>query len=76
MVLVRVKMHVVVTKDPGAGSARLHRAAHEGVPLVDEPTCLRQLEDARPGQAKGTARRVSVPAPSLPAQGSGAGRHA
>ncbi|MEU2295912.1 TerD family protein [Streptomyces antibioticus] len=69
---------VVVTNDPGAGSAKLNRAAHEGVPLVDEPTYLRLLEDVRPGQAKGTARpvpvpapapvSVSVPAPSLPAQ--------
>ncbi|MEV6377940.1 TerD family protein [Streptomyces sp. NPDC051773] len=71
---------VVVTNDPGAGSAKLSRAVDEGVPLVDEPTYLRLLENVRPGQAKGTARRpraretaVSVPAapaaePSLPAQ--------
>ncbi|MFF0595603.1 hypothetical protein ACFYV3_20045 [Streptomyces antibioticus] len=51
---------VVVTNDPGAGSAKLNRAAREGVPLVDEPTYLRLLEDVRPGQAKGTARPVSV----------------
>ncbi|MFF2210325.1 TerD family protein [Streptomyces antibioticus] len=69
---------VVVTNDPGAGSAKLNRAVREGVPLVDEPTYLRLLEDVRPGQAKGTARPVpvpvpvpvsgSVPVPSLPAQ--------
>jgi DNA polymerase-3 subunit epsilon len=72
---------VVVTNDPGTGSAKLNRAADEGVPVVDEPTYLRLLESVRPGQAKGTARQrrtvetpASVPAapaaptPSLPAQ--------
>lgn len=56
---------VVVTNDPGAGSAKLRRAADEGVPLVDEPTYLRLLESVRPGQAKGTARQrraVETPA--------------
>ncbi|MEW2073728.1 TerD family protein [Streptomyces sp. NPDC013433] len=47
---------VVVTNDPGAASGKLRRAAAEGVPLVDEPTYLRLLEDVQPGQAKGTAR--------------------
>ncbi|MCI3930211.1 TerD family protein [Streptomyces sp. AN091965] len=47
---------VVVTNDPGGASGKLRRAAAEGVPLVDEPTYLRLLDDVRPGQAKGTAR--------------------
>ncbi|MFB6960610.1 TerD family protein [Streptomyces sp. NPDC056309] len=47
---------VVVTNDPGAASGKLRRAAAEGVPLVDEPTYLRLLENVQPGQAKGTAR--------------------
>lgn len=71
---------VVVTNDPGGGSAKLSRAVDEGVPLVGEPTYLRLPESVRPGQAKGTAQRprareaaVSVPAapaakPSLLAQ--------
>ncbi|MEV4195020.1 TerD family protein [Streptomyces toxytricini] len=48
---------VVVTNDPRAGSAKLNRAADEGVPIVDEPTYLRLLESVRPGQAKGAARQ-------------------
>ncbi|MFF4259691.1 TerD family protein [Streptomyces sp. NPDC001663] len=72
---------VVVTNDPSAGSAKLRRAAAEGVPLVDEPTYLRLLERVRPGQAKGVARNRSsvetpasavtaspAPAPDAPAQ--------
>ncbi|MFD7407953.1 TerD family protein [Streptomyces sp. NPDC059866] len=47
---------VVVTNDPSAASGKLRRAADEGVPLVDEPTYLRLLENVQPGQAKGTAR--------------------
>ena len=47
---------VVVTNDPSAASGKLRRAADEGVPLVDELTYLRLLENVQPGQAKGTAR--------------------
>lgn len=47
----------VVTNDPGAASAKLRRAADEGVPFMDEPTYLRLLESVQPGQAKGTARQ-------------------
>ncbi|MEU6609967.1 TerD family protein [Streptomyces shenzhenensis] len=47
---------VVVTNDPSAASAKLRRAAAEGIPLMDEPTYLRLLENVQPGQAKGTAR--------------------
>ncbi|MFJ2257302.1 TerD family protein [Streptomyces sp. NPDC087844] len=62
---------VVVTNDPGAGSAKLRRAADEGVPLVDEPTYLRLLESVQPGQAKGTAqqrRAVETPASATTVQ--------
>ncbi|MFI8534863.1 TerD family protein [Streptomyces aquilus] len=68
---------VVVSNDPGAGSAKLKRAANEGVPLVDEPTYLRLLEAVEPGQAKGAARPGSAArtpaappasAPAVPAQ--------
>ncbi|MFI0820394.1 TerD family protein [Streptomyces sp. NPDC021098] len=47
---------VLVANDPGAASAKLLRAADEGVLLVDESTYLRLLENVRPGQAKGAAR--------------------
>ncbi|QNS03421.1 TerD family protein [Streptomyces xanthii] len=72
---------VVVTNDPGAGSAKLRRAVTEGVPLVDEAAYLRLLESVRPGQTKGTARQRPAerppaaeraaepePAPEVPAQ--------
>ncbi|MEU3986034.1 TerD family protein [Streptomyces sp. NPDC026672] len=81
MTSVSGRTSVVVTNDPGAGSAKLDRAATEGVPLVDEPTYLRLLESVRPGQAKGAARErraaetpvrapTVLPAstPSVPAQ--------
>ncbi|MFF5497523.1 TerD family protein [Streptomyces aquilus] len=51
---------VVVSNDPGAGSAKLKRAANEGVPVVDEPAYLRLLESVEPGQAKGAARQGSA----------------
>ncbi|GAA2270906.1 hypothetical protein GCM10010415_41810 [Streptomyces atrovirens] len=47
---------LLVTNDPGDGTAKLRRAVAEGVPLVDEQTYLRLLDDVRPGQAKGTAQ--------------------
>ncbi|MFE5243065.1 MULTISPECIES: TerD family protein [unclassified Streptomyces] len=47
---------LLVTNDPGEGTAKLRRAVAEGVPLVDEQTYLRLLDDVRPGQAKGTAQ--------------------
>ncbi|SNX55903.1 DNA polymerase-3 subunit epsilon [Streptomyces sp. TLI_55] len=66
---------VIVSNDPGAGSAKLKRAANEGVPLVDEPTYLRLLEAVEPGQAKGAARQGSTaptappaPTPAVPTQ--------
>ncbi|MFF9623061.1 TerD family protein [Streptomyces griseosporeus] len=81
MTSVSGRTSVVVTNDPGAASAKLRRAADEGVPLVDEPTYLRLLEYVRPGQAKGVARQrraeattgptttaPSAPTPEIPAQ--------
>ncbi|MEV7890868.1 TerD family protein [Streptomyces sp. NPDC002817] len=56
---------VVVTNHSSAASAKLRRAADEGVPLVDELAYLRLLESVRPGQAKGTARQR--PASETPA---------
>ncbi|WP_031088733.1 TerD family protein [Streptomyces sp. NRRL WC-3549] len=47
---------LLVTNDSGDGTAKLRRAVAEGVPVVDEQTYLRLLDDVRPGQAKGAAR--------------------
>ncbi|MEV5400105.1 TerD family protein [Streptomyces cellulosae] len=47
---------LLVANDPGDGTAKLRRAVAEGVPLVDEQTYLRLLDEVRPGQAKGAAR--------------------
>ncbi|MFC8362924.1 TerD family protein [Streptomyces griseorubiginosus] len=52
---------ILVTNDAGEATAKLRRAAQEGVPLVDEPTYLRLLESVSPGQAKGTAKPRSTP---------------
>ncbi|MFE4665696.1 TerD family protein [Streptomyces sp. NPDC056716] len=56
MTAVSRQTSVVVTNDAGMASAKLRRAAAEGIPLVDEPTYLRLLLNVQPGQAKGTAR--------------------
>ncbi|MGW2260928.1 TerD family protein [Streptomyces sp. NPDC004749] len=71
MTSVSGRTSVVVTNDPGAGSAKLNRAVDEGVPLVDEPTYLRLLASVQPGQAKGTARQrrpARAPASAATAQ--------
>ncbi|WEH43090.1 TerD family protein [Streptomyces sp. AM 2-1-1] len=47
---------LLVSNDPGGGTAKLRRAIAEGVPLVDEQTYLRLLDEVRPGQAKGAAQ--------------------
>ncbi|MFD0542137.1 TerD family protein [Streptomyces mexicanus] len=47
---------LLISNDPGGGTAKLRRAVAEGVPLVDEQTYLRLLGEVRPGQAKGAAR--------------------
>ncbi|MFD4577502.1 TerD family protein [Streptomyces sp. NPDC058417] len=57
MTSVSGRTSVVVTNDPGSGSAKSRRAAEEGVPSVDESTYLRLLESVRPGRAKGTVRQ-------------------
>ncbi|HEX2312796.1 MAG TPA: DEDDh family exonuclease [Thermomonospora sp.] len=40
---------VLVTNDPGSGSAKARRALAEGLPVIDERTFLRLLDDVRPG---------------------------
>ncbi|MFC7568855.1 exonuclease domain-containing protein [Actinomadura namibiensis] len=40
---------VLVTNDRGLETAKARRAAEEGVPVVDEGTFLRLLDDVRPG---------------------------
>ncbi|MGW1182925.1 TerD family protein [Streptomyces drozdowiczii] len=74
MTMVSRHTSAVVTNDPASGSAKLRRAAEEGVPVLDERTYLRLLESVLPGQAKGAVR---VPAgvgaavgtvPAVPAQ--------
>ncbi|MFJ2113349.1 MULTISPECIES: DEDDh family exonuclease [unclassified Streptomyces] len=40
---------VLVTNDRASGSAKARRAHAEGVPVVDEATFLRLLDDVRPG---------------------------
>lgn len=62
----------VVANDPAAATAKLRRAAAEGVPVLDEPTYLRLLEDVRPGQAKGTARAAAGRRPRTSGQAAGA----
>ncbi len=53
---------VLVTNDAASASAKARRALAEGVPVVDEPTFLRLLDDVRPGTAHvGTTPR---PAPA------------
>ncbi|AWT45998.1 MULTISPECIES: TerD family protein [Streptomyces] len=64
MTSVSGRTSLVVTNDPAAASAKLRRAVDEGVPLVDEPTYLRLLEDVRPGRAKGVARQRGAEAPA------------
>jgi DNA polymerase-3 subunit epsilon len=51
---------VIVTNEPGAASSKLRRAAAEEVPLVDESTYVRLLENVQPGQAKGAARPATA----------------
>ncbi|MFE0040959.1 TerD family protein [Streptomyces sp. NPDC059015] len=53
MASVSGRTSVLVTNDSSTGSAKARRARAEGVPLVDEPTFLRLLEDVRPGTPHG-----------------------
>ncbi|MFD3422719.1 TerD family protein [Streptomyces decoyicus] len=64
----------LVTNDSSSGSAKARRAIAEGVPVIDERTFLRLLDDVRPGtpyelhlappaQAEAVAPPVPAPAP-------------
>ncbi|MFB6896052.1 DEDDh family exonuclease [Streptomyces hydrogenans] len=53
---------VLVTNEAASASAKARRAAAEGVPVLDEDTFLRLLEDVRPG----TPHMKQSPAPSAP----------
>ncbi|MGY1451809.1 TerD family protein [Streptomyces sp. SS8] len=58
---------VLVTNDPASGSAKARRAVAEGVPVVDEHTFLRMLDDVRPGTPHGqSAASVASPAATPP----------
>ncbi|MFB7829910.1 DEDDh family exonuclease, partial [Streptomyces hydrogenans] len=53
---------VLVTNEAASASTKARRAAAEGVPVLDEDTFLRLLEDVRPG----TPHMKQSPAPSAP----------
>ncbi|MFF5927055.1 DEDDh family exonuclease [Streptomyces hydrogenans] len=53
---------VLVTNEAASASAKARRAAAEGVPVLDEDTFLRLLEDVRPG----TPHVKQSPAPTAP----------
>lgn len=58
---------VLVTNDPESGTAKARRARAEGVPVIDEETFLRLLDDVRPGiprprQPAGTRAPAAPPA--------------
>ncbi|MEW5627530.1 DEDDh family exonuclease [Streptomyces hydrogenans] len=53
---------VLVTNEAASASAKARRAATEGVPVLDEDTFLRLLEDVRPG----TPHVKQSPAPTAP----------
>ncbi|MFB8104412.1 TerD family protein [Streptomyces sp. NPDC056007] len=62
----------LVTNQAGSGSAKARRAAADGVPVIDEHTFLRLLDDVRPGtphQAAGTEPATTP----LPAKASASG---
>ncbi|MCZ7456605.1 DEDDh family exonuclease [Streptomyces sp. WMMC940] len=65
---------VLVTNDPSARSAKARRARAEGVPLVDEPTFLRLLEDVRPGTPHGEPGDAAPPPADAPATTAGPDR--
>ncbi|MFF5300449.1 TerD family protein [Streptomyces sp. NPDC013161] len=53
---------VLVTNEPASGSTKAHRATAEGIPVIDEPTFLRLLDDVRGGTAH-EATTTSAPTP-------------
>ncbi|MFJ3718414.1 TerD family protein [Streptomyces sp. NPDC090057] len=73
-VMASVSRHtsVLVTNDRSSGSAKARRALTEGVPVIDEESFLRLLDDVRPGTphpvtGAGTATAAdAVPAPRAP----------
>ncbi|WP_439811936.1 TerD family protein [Streptomyces sp. P9-2] len=52
---------VLVTNDPTSTSAKARRALAEGVPVIDEPTFLRLLDDVRPGDVHEASAARSAP---------------
>ncbi|MGV9314337.1 TerD family protein [Streptomyces sp. NPDC003691] len=52
---------VLVTNAPASDSAKARRAAAEGVPVIDEHTFLRLLEDIRPGAVHGATAVAAAP---------------
>ncbi|GAA1545170.1 hypothetical protein GCM10009678_29750 [Actinomadura kijaniata] len=59
----------LVANDPGSGSGKARRARAEGVPIIDEETFRKLLEDVRPGvplDRADTGRTVPRPRPAHP----------
>ncbi|MWA05769.1 DNA polymerase III [Actinomadura sp. LD22] len=55
---------VLVTNDRGSGTAKARKARENGVPVIDERTFLRMLDDVRPGTPHGEKQSVATaPAP-------------
>ncbi|TYK50475.1 DEDDh family exonuclease [Actinomadura decatromicini] len=52
----------LVTNDPDAPTAKAERATAEGIPIIDEPTFLRLLQNVRPGTPHNS------PTPTPPAE--------
>ncbi|WP_242910787.1 DEDDh family exonuclease [Actinomadura terrae] len=56
----------LVTNDPKTSSAKGQRAAAEGVPVIDEPTFMRLLQDVRSGVPHELERPPPAAAPKQP----------
>ncbi|MFC9225578.1 exonuclease domain-containing protein, partial [Streptomyces hygroscopicus] len=54
----------LVTNDAASGSAKARRALAENVPVIDERTFLRLLDDVRPGTPHERTAPAAVPSPS------------
>ncbi|GAA4233996.1 hypothetical protein GCM10022254_37790 [Actinomadura meridiana] len=69
-VMTSVSRHtsVLVTNDVSSGSAKARRALAEGVPVVDERTFLKLLDNVRAGTLHGTPKQ---PTPAMAPSGSG-----
>jgi DNA polymerase-3 subunit epsilon len=64
MTSVSGRTSVLVTNNPNSDSAKTRRALTEGVPLIDEPTFLRLLDDVRAGTPhEKPTDAMDVPAP-------------